>query len=114
MNDLTTWSTIVGWLVAVFLPLLVGLLTTRLTSSLGKALALAGLNTLLAIGVEVQRALDGGTIADFDVLAALFQLLTGLAIAWGSYGQFWKPTGAAEVVQLHGRVAPEDKGRRAA
>jgi hypothetical protein len=113
--DTITWSTIVGWLVAVFLPLLVGLVTTRLDSSLGKALLLAALNAILAVAVSVGQALDGGTIGDFDWLQAVFQLLTQLAIAWGAYGQFWKPTGVAKVVQLRaGRTVGPDHLRDAA
>jgi hypothetical protein len=89
---------LVQWVVAVFLPLLVGLVTTKLTSSLAKALLLAGLNALVAIGTELARALEDPT-GSFDAGQALFQLLTALAIAWGAYGQFWKPTGAAAAAQ---------------
>lgn len=88
---------LVNWTVAVFLPLLVGLVTNRLTSSLVKALLLALLNTLVSVGTELARTLQDGTT--FDAGQALFQVLTALAIAWGAYGQFWKPTGVAESAQ---------------
>jgi len=98
---------LVQWAVAVFLPLLVGLVTTKMTSSLAKALLLAGLNALVAVGTELVRALQESTT--FDAGQALFQLLTALAIAWGAYGQFWKPTGAAAAAQRSLVKAPQDR-----
>lgn len=102
------WLLLVNWLVAVLLPLAVGLVTTRVTSSAAKALLLALFNALIAIGTEVARALSDGTIADFNVMQAVFQLLTALAIAWGAYGQFWKPTGVAAKAQASGVQPRQD------
>src|SRR5690606_12706727 len=98
---------LVQWAVAVFLPLPVGLVTTKMTSSLAKALLLAGLNALVAVGTELVRALHEAT--PFDAGAALFLLLPALAIAWGAYGQLWKPTGAAAAAQRSLVKAPQDR-----
>ncbi len=107
MNTTLTfdWIQAITWLVAVGLPLLVGLVTTRLTDSSVKVLLLAGLNTLTGLGSEALRTwADGGT---FDAGQAVFTILTSLALAWGAYSNVWKPTGIAAAAQRSGRHRAE-------
>src|SRR5690606_31090493 len=53
--------------IAVVLPVLVGLVTTRVTSSGAKATLLAGLSLLSSLLVELARALTDGVTYDLGV-----------------------------------------------
>lgn len=88
---------IVNWLVAILLPLVTGLVTNRLTSSLVKHLVLASLNVLTAIGAGFVRAAESGT--HFSLAGAIFTFITSMIVAWLTYDKIWKATGAARRAQ---------------
>lgn len=92
--------TVINWVIAFGLPLVVGLITTRLTESLTKVLWLAGLNVLNSGLGELVRSLQEGT--SWSLGNFLFTLLGALAIAYGAYSNVWKPSGAAAKVQAVG------------
>lgn len=83
--------------VAVFLPLLVGLVTTRVTSSGTKAVLLLFLSALTAFLTSALDAANAG--AAWDVKAALLAFVmtfvTGVAMHFG----LWNPTNLAGAAQ---------------
>lgn len=88
---------IVQMLIAVILPVLVGLVTTRLTSSAWKAWMLAGLTLLTSLLAGWATALSNAAVFDFGValLAAIPQFVISVAVHYG----LWKPTGVSSAVQ---------------
>lgn len=95
---------VANFAIAVLLPLLVGLITNRMTQSSAKVLLLAGLTTVTSLLGEAVRAWQAGEA--YDLGTALFTLFMALALAWGAYTNVWKPTGAAVRVQEVG-MSPE-------
>ena len=89
--------TIINWVIAFGLPLLVGVITKRARRSLPKVLALAGLNVVNSGLGELVRSLQDGTVWSLGTF--LFTLMGALAVAYGAYSNVWKPTGAAARVQ---------------
>lgn len=75
------WWDVIQFLVTVMLPLLVGLVTTKYTPGIRKAILLAG----LAVFVNVLGALWAWNVAgqpgQFDLADALFTALTGFVFA---------------------------------
>jgi hypothetical protein len=104
---------VIGMLVSTVLPVLVGLVTTRVTHSGIQAILLAGLAAATGLLTELGNAIAQGVAFDMG---------TGLALALGSfivavalhYG-FWKPTtvtAKAQAVLVTPKVGPvpEDNG----
>jgi hypothetical protein len=83
-----------GLLVSVVLPVLVGLVTTRVTHAGAKAVLLLALST--ANGFIVEYAAPGpGYDVDTAALLALVAFATGVLAHFG----LWKPTGVAGKAQ---------------
>ncbi len=90
-------ATVVQLLVAVVLPIAVGLVTTRVTAGSVKAWLLAGLTLLTSLVVGF-----GSAVADqaaFDVGKALFLALPQFCISVAMYYGLWKPTGVGAAAQ---------------
>jgi hypothetical protein len=90
-------ATVVQFLIAVVLPLLVGLVTTRATSAALKSILLAALTLVTALLTEWGRALADGTT--YNVGAALFVALPAFAISVGLHLGIYKPTGLSGAAQ---------------
>lgn len=88
---------VIQLLIAVLLPIAVGLVTTRVTSGAKKAWLLAGLTLVTTIVVGL-----GDAIADkqsFDLGSALFLALPSFCISVAMYYGLWKPTGVGAAAQ---------------
>jgi hypothetical protein len=83
-----------GLLVSVILPVLVGLVTTRVTHAGVKAVLLLALSTLAGFLVELQAGGDGYSVGTAAVLA-LVSFGTGVLAHFG----LWKPTGLSGKAQ---------------
>lgn len=94
--------TIVQLLVAFVLPVLVGLVTTRVTSGARKAWLLAGLSLITSMLLELARALTAGTTYDAGI--ALLAALPAFVVSVATYYGLWKPTGIAAAAQDVGTV----------
>lgn len=81
-----------GLLIGTVLPLLVGLVTTRVTSPAIKAIALAGLSALTGFLTEL-------TTPSFELKSAILTWLGAFLVAVGMHYGLWKPVGATATVQ---------------
>lgn len=90
-------ATVVQFVIAFILPVLVGLVTTRVTSPAIKAWLLAGLSLVTSLLVELGRAIASATTYDLGV--ALLAALPAFVVSVATYHGFWKPTGVAGAVQ---------------
>lgn len=88
---------VVQLIVAVVLPVLVGLVTTRTTSPGLKAALLAGLAVLSSLGTEALAANEAGEVYDLGQ-GLIFGLGTFIVAVAMHYG-LWKPTGTSGLVQ---------------
>lgn len=88
MNDAQT----LGFVIGVVLPLLVGLVTTRVTSSGVQAILLAVLSALNGFLSELLSP-------TFDLKTALLTWLGSFLIAVGTHYGFWKPVGLSARLQ---------------
>lgn len=89
--DMAYW---LGLLVSVVLPVLVGLVTTRVTSGGAQAVLLLALSTLNGFLVEFAAPGPGYSVGTAAVLA-LVSFGTGVLTHFG----LWKPTGVARKAQ---------------
>ena len=80
----------IGLLISVVLPVLVGLVTTRVTHAGGKAVLLLALSTLNGLLVEYANPGPGYDLGTAVVLA-LVSFATGVLAHFG----LWKPAGIA-------------------
>ena len=103
-------ATVVQLMIAFILPVLVGLVTTRVTSSAVKAWLLAGLSLVTSLLVELGRALASGTTYDLGV--ALLAALPAFVVSVSTYYGLWKPTGITAAVQDVGVRDPSKLLRR--
>lgn len=87
--------------IAVVLPVLVGLVTTRVTSSGAKATLLAALSLLSSLLVELARALTDAVTYDLGV--ALVAALPAFVVSVATHYGLWKPVGVTDKVQAVGR-----------
>jgi len=97
-----SWPLIIGLLVSTVLPLVVGLVTTRVTHSGAKAALLAGLAAVTGFLSELGNALTSGST--YDVGTGLVFALTSFLVAVGFHYGLLKPVGATAVVQDTGRT----------
>ena len=99
MDIVINWTgvQVLQFVIAVLLPLVVGLVTTRITSSGVKAVLLLFLSALTALLTTWLNAAQQDI--PFDLGAAIFAFLAtflvGVAVQFG----FWKPVGATAKVQ---------------
>ena len=95
--DLSYW---LGLLTSVVLPVLVGLVTTRVTSSGAKATLLLALSVLNAFVVQAADHPSGWSWST-AAIASLVSFGTGVLAHFG----FWKPTGVSVLAQTKGIAA---------
>lgn len=96
---------VVQLIVAVVLPVLVGLVTTRTTSPGLKAVLLAGLAVVSSLGTEALAANESGQVYDLGQ-GLIFGLGTFIVAVAMHYG-LWKPTGTSGLVQAVGESDKE-------
>jgi hypothetical protein len=84
-----------GLLTSVVLPVLVGLVTTRVTSAGAKAILLLALSTINGFVVEYAGPHPSGYSVGTAAVLALVSFATGVLSHFG----FWKPTGVSGAVQ---------------
>lgn len=84
-----------GLLTSVILPVLVGLVTTRVTSAGLKAVLLLALSTTSGFVVEFAGPHDAGYSVGTAAVLALVSFGTGVLSHFG----FWKPVGVAARAQ---------------
>jgi hypothetical protein len=88
---------VIQLLVSTVLPLLVGLVTTRVTHGGVKAVLLAGLALLTSLLTELGVAFAAGETYDWG--RGLLLALPTFLIAVGMHYGLWKPVGAATAAQ---------------
>ena len=101
---------VVQLLIAFILPVLVGLVTTKVTSPAVKAWLLAGLSLITSLLVELGRSIASGTTYDLGV--ALLAALPAFVVSVATYHGLWKPTGVTATVQDIGVHDPSTALRR--
>jgi hypothetical protein len=89
-----------GLLISVVLPVLVGLVTTRVTHAGVKAVALLALSTANGFLVELAHPGPGYSVSTAAVLS-LVAFATGVLAHFG----LWKPVGVSGLAQDTGRTA---------
>jgi small basic protein len=92
-----SWVGILTLVVTVILPVLTGLVTTKLTSPGKKAIVLALLAAITGFGSELLNALTTNTA--YDVFAGLLTFITAFVIAVALHFGFWKPVGTTDAAQ---------------
>lgn len=93
-------SLIVSLVIAVVIPALVGLVTTRVTSSAWKGGLLVALSLATGVLTELGAALASGE--PYDVGVGILNALLTLGVGQAAYSSIWKPTGATEALQKLG------------
>ena len=88
---------VIQLLLTVILPIAVGLVTTRTTSSAAKAWLLAGLTLVTSIVTGIGHAVAENV--PFDLGAALLLAIPSFAISVATYYGLWKPTGVGKAAQ---------------
>jgi hypothetical protein len=94
------WPTVIGLLVSVILPLLVGLVTKRMTDSGVKAGLLALLAALTGVLTEFGNALIQGQ--PFNIAMAIVMVIVAFITGVGMHFGLFKPIGASAAVQAVG------------
>ena len=84
-------------LLGVVFPLLVALVTKRVTNAAAKGLLLTGISVVAGLLAEISTALSTGE--SFDPVAWLVVTLTALVAGQVTYQAIWKPTGATRALQ---------------
>lgn len=102
---------ILTFAVAVLLPVIVGLITTRVTSPGLKAVLLAVASLITSIATSWISAIQNG--APFDLYQALLTFGGVFLVAVASHFGFWKPTGVAEKAQSAGGGIGGTSGKHA-
>lgn len=90
-------STVVQILLAVVLPIAVGLVTTRTTAAAAKAWLLAGLTLVASLLTQLASSLSNHVAYDLGV--ALLAAFPAFAISVAMYYGLWKPTGVGAAAQ---------------
>lgn len=91
------WPLIVGMIVSVVLPLLVGLVTKRVTHGGTKAVILAALAAATGLLTELGNALTAGVT--YNIGMGLVFALASFLVAVGMHFGIYKPTGASTAAQ---------------
>ena len=93
-------------IVGTVLPVLVGLVTTRVTAPGVKGVLLAVLSAATALGTEALTAAQDG--ATYDLGRGLVMALGVWVVAVSTHYGLWRPTGAADIAADTGRTATPD------
>lgn len=88
---------VVQLLLAFIMPVVVALVSTRVTKSNVRSWLLATLTVVTSLLTELGRSIATGTT--FDVGIALLAALPAFVVSVSTYYGLWKPTGVAERVQ---------------
>jgi hypothetical protein len=88
------WIAVLTFVISIFLPLLVGLVTKLTTSAGVRAILLAFLAAVAGFLTELLSALTNGT--PYDVGLALLLWIGTFVVAVASHFGIWKPTGVSE------------------
>lgn len=91
------WPLIVGMIVSVVLPLLVGLVTKTVTNGGTKAIILAALAAVTGLLTELGNALTAGVT--YNLGMGLVFALASFLVAVGMHFGIYKPTGASTAAQ---------------
>lgn len=91
---------VVRFVVAFVLPVLVGLVTKRVTHAGVKAVILAGLTLASTLLVELGESLVAGTV--YDLGHALLLALPAFVVSVATHFGLWKPTGVSAKAQAFG------------
>jgi uncharacterized membrane protein len=88
---------VIGLIVSTILPIITGLVTTRVTNGGVKAVILAGLSAVTGLGTELLSSVQANTQYDLGtgVILALTAFLIGVAMHFG----LWKPTTVSDKAQ---------------
>jgi hypothetical protein len=98
------WTQLLTLVVAILLPLLVGLVTKLETSSARRTVWLAALSAVFGLLSELLTALQANEAFDLD--SALLNWLGIFVISVASYFGAWKPLGTAQAAQAIGSPPP--------
>ena len=93
-------AAVVQLLLAVVMPVLVGLVTTRVTSAGRKAWLLAALTLITSLLIELGRAITAGTTYDLGI--ALIAALPAFVVSVATHYGLLKPTGISAAAQSVG------------
>lgn len=88
---------VIQLILTVFMPIAVGLVTTRTTSSEIKAWLLAAFTLLTALLTQLATALTNHVALDLGI--ALLTAIPAFAISVSTYYGLWKPTGIGKAAQ---------------
>lgn len=94
--DLPLWL-ILQAVGATFLPILVGLVTTRTTKPGVKAVLLAALTVLISLALQIADALQYDK--PYNLAVALLAALVSFAVSVATHFGIWKPTGTSTAAQ---------------
>lgn len=94
--DIPAWQ-LFQLLASTVFPLVIGLVTTRVTDAARRAVLLAGLSVVSSLATELAAALQTHTA--YNLGQALLAALASFLIAVGTYYGLWRPTGAAVAAQ---------------
>lgn len=88
---------VIQLILTVVMPIAVGLVTTRTTSSTIKTWLLAGLTLVTSLVTQLGVAIASNT--PFDLGLALLAVIPAFAISVAMYYGLWKPTGVGQAAQ---------------
>lgn len=88
---------VVQLILTIFMPIAVGLVTTRTTSGKIKAWLLAAFTLVTSLLTQLAAALSGNV--PFDLGLALIAAIPAFAISVATYYGLWKPTGVGKAAQ---------------
>lgn len=88
---------VVQMLLAFIMPVVVALVSTKVTKSNVRSWLLATLTVVTSLLTELARSIATGTT--FDVGLALLAALPAFVVSVSTYYGLWKPTGVAERAQ---------------
>ncbi|POH63974.1 hypothetical protein C3B59_10510 [Cryobacterium zongtaii] len=90
-------------LVAIVLPILVGLVTTKTTSPAKRAILLAALALITGLLSQLLAAINAGV--PYALFTGLIQGIGTFLVAVALYFGLWKPTGVTAAAQAVGTTA---------
>lgn len=96
VENTTVIDLIGSYVLPVFLPVLVGLVTTKVTAGGLKAVLLAALSIVTTVLTAALSAWSAGEA--FDLIATVPASLATFTIAVATHYGLWKPTGVSETV----------------
>lgn len=91
------WGVVVQILLATVMPVVVALVSTKVTKSNVRSWLLASLTLVTSLLTELGRSIATGTA--FDVGIALLAAIPAFVVSVSTYYGLWKPTGIAAKAQ---------------